>query len=92
VVLKGGTEFIFHHGIGGLLTLGQDYRSHDTNMWLEACMRGKPFMTTVIDTEFSPIVSELSVPRKTVELTTDDIGSSMMFTAIVSSTFTTLRT
>jgi hypothetical protein len=73
VVLKGGTEFIFHHGIGGLLTLGQDYRSHDTNMWLEACMRGKPFTTTVIDTEYSPIVSELSVPRKTMELTTDDI-------------------
>jgi hypothetical protein len=73
VVLKGGTEFIFHHGIGGLLTLGQDYRSHDTHIWLEACMRGKPFMATVIDTEYSPIISELNVPRRTVELTTDDI-------------------
>jgi hypothetical protein len=34
-------------------------------------MRGKPFMTTVIDTEFSPTVSELSVLEDR-ELTTDD--------------------
>jgi hypothetical protein len=73
VVLKGGTEFIFHHGIGGLLTLGQDYRSHDPNMWLESCMRGKPFTTNVVDTDYSPIVSELNVPRTTMVLTTEDI-------------------
>jgi len=73
VVLKGGSEFIFHHGIGGLLSLGQDYRSHDPNMWLEACMRGKPFTTMIIDMKFGPIISEQSVPRKSLELRTDDI-------------------
>lgn len=73
VILKGGTEFIFHHGIGGLLSLGQDYRSHDPNIWLEACMRGIPFSTMTVDTRFDSIVSEQSVPRKAMQLNADDI-------------------
>jgi hypothetical protein len=43
VLLKGNIELIYHHGIGGLLELGEEYHTHETETWIKACYLGKPF-------------------------------------------------
>jgi hypothetical protein len=42
VLLRGGTELIYHHGIGGLLELGDEYQSHETETWIKACYLRRP--------------------------------------------------
>ncbi|KAL3905495.1 MAG: hypothetical protein SGILL_009657, partial [Bacillariaceae sp.] len=43
VLLKGNIELIYHHGMGGLLELGEEYQTHETETWIKACYLGKPF-------------------------------------------------
>jgi hypothetical protein len=43
VLLRGNTELIYHHGIGGLLELGEEYHTEETETWIKACFLGKPF-------------------------------------------------
>ncbi|KAG7338581.1 GDSL/SGNH-like acyl-esterase family protein [Nitzschia inconspicua] len=43
VLLRGNIELIYHHGIGGLLELGEEYHTEETETWIKACFLGKPF-------------------------------------------------
>ncbi|KAL3922737.1 MAG: hypothetical protein SGILL_002040 [Bacillariaceae sp.] len=43
VLLRGNVELIYHHGMGGLLELGEEYHTEETETWLKACYLGKPF-------------------------------------------------
>jgi hypothetical protein len=45
VLLEGNIELVYHHGIGGLLELGDEYESHDPNTWIKSCFLRKPFTT-----------------------------------------------
>jgi hypothetical protein len=53
VLLRGGTELIYHHGIGGLLELGEENNrqssSHeeDQDSWIKACFLKKSFTAMV---------------------------------------------
>lgn len=49
VWLASGDELIFHHGIGGMVELGTEYRSHDEgNLWIESCYRQRPLTAMVV--------------------------------------------
>jgi hypothetical protein len=42
VLLQGNLELVYHHGIGGLLELGEEYHTEETDTWIKACFLGKP--------------------------------------------------
>jgi hypothetical protein len=42
VLLRGNLELVYHHGIGGLLELGEEYHTEETETWIKACFLGKP--------------------------------------------------
>lgn len=64
------TELIYHHGIGNVVSLGQDYRSHDEHVWMEACLRGRPLEATVVQRGRH---TEQFVRRETISLGKDDV-------------------
>lgn len=80
VRLKGNVELIFHHGIGNLVELGQEYHSQDPNSWLKQCYMKRPF-TTVSPTlpdrrkgqhEMNTMTT-VNVTRQNLTVTSNDI-------------------
>jgi len=69
------TELIFHHGIGGLLSLNGEYQSHDDNMWIKNCFFKQPFDATVVSRKSKNIdnLTERNVQRETIRLHRDDV-------------------
>lgn len=49
VLLKNNIELIYHHGVGRLLELGEDYQSHEDveNDWIMSCYMNKPLAALV---------------------------------------------
>jgi hypothetical protein len=43
ILLQGNIELIYHHGIGGLLELGEEYQTHENETWIKACYLQQPF-------------------------------------------------
>lgn len=68
-------EFVFHHAIGGIISLGRDYEVHDTHFWLEDCFRRRPFQATIISEESlrHRVITERNVERETVPVRSHDI-------------------
>jgi hypothetical protein len=71
-------ELIYHHGMGGVLVLGEDYHEHDDgNLWIESCYKRQPFSTNVVDipdhVRGEHIVTEASVVRKRMVMQPNDV-------------------
>ena len=75
VKLQGNIELIFHHGIGKMLELGNEYQGHDPNSWVKACYMKKTFDT--VTPKFNALdagdMSVLNVERETLTLKPSDI-------------------
>jgi hypothetical protein len=80
VRLKGNVELVFHHGIGNLLELGQEYHSQDPNSWLKECYMKRPF-TTVSPTlpklkrgqQEKTTMTTVNVTRQNLAVTSKDV-------------------
>lgn len=72
VLLKGGIELIYHHGIGGLLELGEEYQSHETETWIKACYLKQPLTALVpkyVDWSTVSSTSSVSTVRDSITST-----------------------
>jgi hypothetical protein len=78
VLLEGNIELVYHHGIGGLLELGDEYESHDPNTWIKSCFLKKPFTTVTPkfpagDRQRQLEMSTVNVEREQLTLKATDI-------------------
>jgi hypothetical protein len=76
VLLKGNVELVFHHGIGGLLQLGQEYQSHDPDLWIKDCYTKKSFTTftpKLPESNNQGDMSTLQVTREKLVLKSSDV-------------------
>lgn len=73
VWLSDGSELIYHHGVGRLLQLNEDYRSYDDGYWLVNCMRRQPFSAKVVTKQRHNFGTETNVKRESVQLHRGDL-------------------
>ena len=79
ILLKGNIELIFHHGIGKLLELGDEYQSHNEGVdsWLQSCYQKDHFEASVPKLPKSHVeqrmMSTLNVEREKIKLKGSDI-------------------
>ena len=76
VRLQNRAEFIYHHGTGGLLKLGEDYTSHETEDWVQACSKKEAFFSNVLWTpEFGGehVINERNATREKIRLGAMDV-------------------
>jgi hypothetical protein len=73
--MRGNTELIFHHGIGGLLELGEEYKSHTPDSWSKACYTKQPFtaMVPTFPESKGVLLSEVNTTRERLVLTPRDV-------------------
>jgi hypothetical protein len=71
--LRNNIELIYHHGIGRLLDLGNDYQSHESpeEGWVKACYTNQPLTALV------PKLPDWSSPKFTTANQKNDVASSI---------------